>query len=69
MSAAVLSRILSCQSGRWHNNNSTCPNFDQALHEIIAGRKQSHWMWYIWPSLAGIRTTKLPELMITNLQV
>ncbi|MBQ4573148.1 MAG: DUF1810 family protein, partial [Clostridia bacterium] len=25
--------------------------FDIALEEIKAGRKQSHWMWYIFPQL------------------
>ncbi|MDF0602599.1 DUF1810 domain-containing protein [Psychromarinibacter sp. C21-152] len=25
-----------------------------ALTEIEAGRKQSHWMWYIFPQLAGL---------------
>jgi uncharacterized protein (DUF1810 family) len=26
----------------------------QALSEIRAGRKQSHWMWYIFPQFAGL---------------
>lgn len=25
-----------------------------ALKEICAGRKQSHWMWYIFPQLRGL---------------
>jgi len=28
--------------------------FDQALAEIRAGRKRSHWIWYIFPQLAGL---------------
>ncbi len=24
------------------------------MSEIIAGRKRSHWMWYIFPQLAGL---------------
>lgn len=28
--------------------------YDQALSEIRAGRKRSHWMWYIFPQLAGL---------------
>lgn len=28
--------------------------FDQALSEIRAGRKQSHWMWFVFPQLAGL---------------
>ena len=28
-----------------------------ALAELRAGRKQSHWMWFIFPQLAGLGTT------------
>jgi uncharacterized protein (DUF1810 family) len=28
--------------------------FNQALSEIRAGRKQSHWMWFVFPQLAGL---------------
>jgi uncharacterized protein (DUF1810 family) len=28
--------------------------FDIALAELRAGRKQSHWMWYIFPQIAGL---------------
>jgi uncharacterized protein (DUF1810 family) len=26
----------------------------QALAELQAGRKQSHWMWFVFPQLAGL---------------
>ena len=29
-------------------------SFDQALTELRAGLKQSHWMWFIFPQLAGL---------------
>lgn len=29
-------------------------DFDLALAEIRAGRKQSHWIWYIFPQLSGL---------------
>lgn len=29
-------------------------SFDRALSEIKNGRKQSHWMWYIFPQLKGL---------------
>ena len=29
-------------------------HFEQALKEIKNGRKQSHWMWYIFPQIAGL---------------
>lgn len=28
--------------------------YDQALAELRAGRKRSHWMWYIFPQIAGL---------------
>ena len=30
------------------------PIFDTALRELKAGRKQSHWMWFIFPQLRGL---------------
>ncbi len=29
-------------------------SYAQALCEIQAGRKESHWIWYIFPQLAGL---------------
>lgn len=29
-------------------------DFESALAEIKRGRKQSHWMWYIFPQIAGL---------------
>jgi uncharacterized protein (DUF1810 family) len=28
--------------------------YDRALEEIRAGRKRSHWMWYVFPQIAGL---------------
>ena len=28
--------------------------YDRALAEIRAGRKTSHWMWFVFPQLAGL---------------
>jgi uncharacterized protein (DUF1810 family) len=30
------------------------PDYAQALAEIRAGRKRSHWIWYIFPQLDGL---------------
>jgi uncharacterized protein (DUF1810 family) len=30
------------------------PTYDGALAELRAGRKRSHWMWYVFPQLAGL---------------
>ena len=29
-------------------------DYEQALGEIRAGRKRSHWIWYIFPQLKGL---------------
>lgn len=31
--------------------------FNQALQEIQAGRKMSHWMWFIFPQMKGLGTS------------
>ena len=39
-----LNRFLEAQEGE----------YEQALFEIKAGRKRSHWMWYIFPQIDGL---------------
>jgi uncharacterized protein (DUF1810 family) len=39
-----LSRFVQAQEGV----------YEQALSEISSGRKQSHWMWYIFPQFDGL---------------
>ena len=29
-------------------------DYDRALSELRAGKKQSHWMWYIFPQIEGL---------------
>lgn len=29
-------------------------DYERALAEIGRGRKQSHWMWYVFPQIAGL---------------
>jgi uncharacterized protein (DUF1810 family) len=38
--------------GRFVRAQDGC--YEQALAEISQGRKQSHWMWYIFPQLEGL---------------
>lgn len=37
---------------RFHDAQSQ--SFDTALAELRAGRKESHWMWFIFPQLRGL---------------
>ncbi len=34
--------------------DAQCSTYDQALAELQAGRKQSHWMWFIFPQISGL---------------
>ena len=36
-------------------------DYDAALSEIRAGRKASHWMWYIFPQLKGLGRSSTSE--------
>lgn len=37
------------------------PIWPQALAEIRAGRKESHWMWFIWPQLRGLGLSAMAQ--------
>jgi uncharacterized protein (DUF1810 family) len=34
--------------------NAQEKDFENALAEIKSGKKESHWMWYIFPQIKGI---------------
>ncbi len=40
-----LDRFVSAQSGGV---------FEQALAELVAGRKRTHWMWFVFPQVDGL---------------
>ena len=37
------------------------PVFAQVCAELAAGRKQSHWMWFIFPQLRGLGKSPMAE--------
>lgn len=37
------------------------PVFDTALAELRAGRKQSHWMWFVFPQLRGLGRSTMAQ--------
>lgn len=37
------------------------PQFEVALAEIKAGKKKSHWMWYIFPQYKGLGTSETSQ--------
>ncbi|HKR88700.1 MAG TPA: DUF1810 domain-containing protein [Phenylobacterium sp.] len=36
-------------------------NYDDALAELRAGRKTSHWMWYVFPQVAGLGSSAMAQ--------
>ena len=42
-----LDRFVQAQEGHWQ----------AALDEIRTGRKQTHWMWFVFPQLQGLGTS------------
>lgn len=36
-------------------------NFDTALSELKAGKKTSHWMWYIFPQIKGLGKSEISK--------
>jgi len=36
-------------------------SYEIAIEEIRLGRKQSHWMWYIFPQLAGLGRSPMAQ--------
>ena len=34
--------------------DAQAPVYEQALDELRAGRKTSHWMWFVFPQLRGL---------------
>lgn len=33
--------------------------YDQALAELRAGRKESHWIWFVFPQIAGLGSSAM----------
>lgn len=47
-----LERFVSAQDGG---------TYDQALAELRAGRKTSHWMWFVFPQIAGLGSSPMTQ--------
>ena len=37
-------------------------DYEQALSELELGRKQSHWMWYVFPQFDGLGSSPITKL-------
>lgn len=53
---------MSYDLSRFHTAQSWgCDGFETALAEIRRGRKESHWIWYIFPQLKGLGFSSTSE--------
>jgi len=46
-----LDRFVEAQAG----------SYERALAEVRGGRKQSHWMWYVFPQIAGLGSSAMAQ--------
>lgn len=57
----LFATLVQAQNGVSHTS------YAQALREIEAGRKRSHWIWYVWPSLRPLRPgTSKPHFLLPD---
>ena len=59
MAESLLDRVLRAQG-------DARAGYRTAVHEIETGHKQSCWIWWIWPTLAGVRETSRPEFYVPD---
>ena len=53
MSDADLERFVTAQANG---------EFDAALSEMRGGRKRNHWIWYVFPQIAGLGMSQMSQL-------
>jgi uncharacterized protein (DUF1810 family) len=41
--------------------DAQAPVYAQALAELRAGRKRSHWMWFVFPQVAGLGSSDMAQ--------
>jgi uncharacterized protein (DUF1810 family) len=41
--------------------DAQAPVFEQVLAELRTGRKRTHWMWFIFPQIAGLGSSPMAQ--------
>lgn len=49
-----ITRFLDAQDSKWNG-------YSVALREIMAGKKISHWIWFIFPQLRGLGHSRMAQ--------
>lgn len=52
MTTKNVDRFLMAQDGRHLTHQAN--TYTEAFDELSAGRKSSHWMWYVFPQITGL---------------
>jgi uncharacterized protein (DUF1810 family) len=47
---------------RFVNAQDADSSYDDAVRELKRGRKTSHWMWFVFPQLAGLGRTAMAQM-------
>jgi uncharacterized protein (DUF1810 family) len=47
--------------GRFVEAQDRGGTYDSALAELRAGRKRSHWMWFVFPQIAGLGRSPMAQ--------
>jgi uncharacterized protein (DUF1810 family) len=42
--------------------DAQAPIYEQVLAELREGRKRSHWIWFVFPQLAGLGSSAMAQL-------
>ncbi|WP_411274705.1 DUF1810 domain-containing protein [Daejeonella sp.] len=53
--------IVTTTQGFEHFHTAQKHNFARAFKEIKDGRKNSHWMWFVFPQLAGLGFSEMTK--------
>ena len=43
------------------------PLFERVLRELRAGRKRTHWMWFVFPQLRGLGHSSIADITASAL--
>lgn len=49
-----------------HFRQAQDPVYDDVIDELAAGQKRSHWMWFIFPQLAGLGRSEMARRFALN---
>jgi len=52
-----LTRFHTAQNSEYPKYEYSISNYELAVKELTAGKKESHWIWYIFPQINGLGTS------------